>query len=155
YIQLGRVAGCTNRSLQSPLIRVPPRAKERAGGLLAEWLPDNVPLLLVNPNASDLLLERRWPVENFSTAISELLDLLPDLHVALIGSRNEAAYIAGLAQLLASRKNRIREYAGLHLAVFLGILPRANCFLTNDSGPMHMAFDFRVPTVALFGPASP
>src|SRR5215831_8722052 len=76
YIQLGRVAGCTNRSLQSPLIRVPPRAKERAGGLLAEWLPVDAPLLVVNPNASDLLLERRWPVENFSTAISELLDLL-------------------------------------------------------------------------------
>src|SRR5262245_52172431 len=155
YLQLGRVAGCTNPSSPSPVIRVPPGAKERAGDLLGEWLPDDAPLLVVNPNASDLLLERRWPIESFAAAISDLLDLVPALHVALIGSRSESGYIARLGGLLASHKSRIREYAGLHLAVFLGILQRANCFLTNDSGPMHMAFDLCMPTVALFGPASP
>jgi len=137
------------------VIRIREQDKDRAAELLAEWLPDDAPLLVVNPNASDLLLERRWPIQSFYAAISELMDQVPGLHVALIGSRSEAPYIAGLGQQLVSHKDRIREYAGLHLTVFLGVLERADCFLTNDSGPMHMAFDFRVPTVALFGPASP
>jgi ADP-heptose:LPS heptosyltransferase len=155
YLQLGRVAGCTNSGSPAPVLRVPPTAKEQAESALSEWLPVAAPLLVVNPNASDLLLERRWPIENFSAAITGLFDLIPGLHVALIGSRGEQQYISRLAGLLASHKDRLREYAGLNLAVFLGVLQRANCFLTNDSGPMHMAFDFRVPTVALFGPASP
>jgi ADP-heptose:LPS heptosyltransferase len=155
YLQLGRVAGCTKPYSPAPVLRVPPKDKERAETLLAEWLPVDAPLLVVNPNASDLLLERRWPIDSFTAAITSLFDLIPGLHVALIGSRSEAGYISRLGGLLAPHKDRIREYAGLNLAVFLGVLQRANCFLTNDSGPMHMAFDLRVPTVALFGPASP
>jgi ADP-heptose:LPS heptosyltransferase len=155
YLQLGRVAGCTKPGSPAPLLSVAPKDKEQAERLLAEWLPVDAPLLVVNPNASDLLLERRWPIENFSAAIAGLFDLMPGLQVALIGSRSEAAYISRLAGLLQLHKDRLREYAGLNLAVFLSVLQRANCFLTNDSGPMHMAFDSRVPTVALFGPASP
>jgi ADP-heptose:LPS heptosyltransferase len=154
YLQLGRVAGCTKPGAPAPVLHIPPKEKDRAGGLV-EWLPEDAPLLIVNPNASDLLLERRWPIDNFAAAISGLFGLVPGLHVALIGSRGEAGYISRLGGLLVSHKDRIREYAGLNLAVFLGVLQRANCFLTNDSGPMHMAFDSRVPTVALFGPASP
>ena len=155
YLQLGRVAGCAKPASPAPVLRVPPKDKELAESVLTEWLPENAPLLVVNPNASDLLLERRWPIESFSAAITGLFDLVPGLRVALVGSRREAGYISRLTGLLESHKDRIREYPGLNLAVFLGVLQRANCFLTNDSGPMHMAFDFRVPTVALFGPASP
>src|SRR5215471_7310074 len=109
YLQLGRVAGCTNPSSPSPVIRIREQDKDRAAELLAEWLPDDAPLLVVNPNASDLLLERRWPIQSFYAAISELMDLVPGLHVALIGSRSEAPYIAGLGQQLVSHKDWIRE----------------------------------------------
>ena len=156
YLQLGRLAGCRDsHNLPAPRLSIPNQDKQRADEALNEWLPLSAPLLIVNPNASDLLLERRWPIQNFSSAIARLFDDVPDLHVALIGSRSEVVYVAGLGKLLEAYKHRIREYAGLPLGMFLSILQRANCFLTNDSGPMHMAFDFGVPTVALFGPASP
>jgi len=155
YLQLGRVAGCNQQLASPPMLSVPAIERDSADGLLAEWLPADAPLLVVNPNASDLLLERRWPIEHFSRAIADLFDRVPNLHVAVIGSRSEAGYIARLGGLLAAHNYRLRQYPGLRLPVFLRVLQRANCFLTNDSGPMHMAFDFRVPTVALFGPASP
>jgi ADP-heptose:LPS heptosyltransferase len=156
YLQLGHVAGCQVRENSfTGLIKLGPEEDQRAAEVMEEWLPQDAPLFIVNPNASDLLLERRWPLESFASAISSLVEMVPGLRVALVGSPSETDYIAQLGRLLYDYRGQIREYAGLPLPTFLALLRKADCFLTNDSGPMHMAFDFRVPTVALFGPASP
>ena len=38
------------------------------------------------------------------------------------------------------------------LGELMGVLSELSVFLTNDSGPMHLAAALRVPTVAVFGP---
>jgi len=120
------------------------------------WLEPGDRLLAVNPNASDLCLERRWPTACFAETIEVLLNRMPSLKVVLTGSPGERQHVEELSSMLAGYQGRVRNAAGrLSLGAFLALLNRADCFLTNDSGPMHMAFALKRPAVALFGPGHP
>jgi ADP-heptose:LPS heptosyltransferase len=158
YLQLGRVVGAPlpeddrtgpiklrgadEISLQAKLEKLP------------GWKKDQ-PYIVVNPNASDLLLERRWPMEYVVTAIERLTS--EGFTLVLIGSRGEADYVTSiLDRISTSARQNVFNTAGLlTLGELLSLLNSARCVLTNDTGPMHMAIALDRPTVCLFGPVSP
>src|SRR5207253_203176 len=56
----------------------------------------------------------------------------------------------------AGTRERVFNTAGqLSLGEALALIEAAACVLTNDTGPMHMAFALERPTVCLFGPVDP
>jgi ADP-heptose:LPS heptosyltransferase len=158
YLQLGRVAGVPSgkMDLTGP-IRVDEDARVSVRSLLARtpnWRSAKS-YLVVNPNASDLLLERRWPASHTIEALEKLAVL--GHQVALMGAKNELPYVQSLLDgLSADAKSRVVNTAGrLTLGELLALLEGAACVLTNDTGPMHMAIALQRPTVCLFGPANP
>jgi ADP-heptose:LPS heptosyltransferase len=112
--------------------------------------------LVVNPNASDLMVERRWPADRFVALISRLLERR-ELSIVLIGSPTERAYVSTLFEQVAGPgRGLVVNLAGeLSLGGLFALLEKARCVVTNDTGPMHMAWALGVPTVALFGPVDP
>lgn len=158
YLQLGRVTGVPPaQSEKTGPIRVEDADRSSVVGILSqnsEW-QSNQPYIVVNPNASDLLLERRWPKESVIEAVSRLVSL--GHQVALIGACNELPYVQSLFDRLPiEMQARVANTAGrLTLGEMLALLDGAACVLTNDSGPMHMAVALERPTVCLFGPANP
>ena len=158
YLQLGRVAGIPagQSELMGPIL-VHDQERSKVSRLLAEspgWQAEQ-PYIVMNPNASDLLLERRWPTESVLEAIHGLVSL--GNQVVLIGAPNEAGYVKSLFDKLAPEVQvRVFNTAGrLSLGELLALLQGAACVLTNDTGPMHMAIALERPTVCLFGPANP
>ncbi len=113
------------------------------------------PFVVVNPNAGELALQRRWMPERFRELLCRLLDSFPEMHFVFIGSRSERNYVASvLAEL--SGHSRVRNLAGqLNLDELCFVLEHAVAIITNDSGPMHLAAALRTPCVALFGPETP
>ena len=120
------------------------------------WTPGN-PLLGVNVNAGDMSLERRWPIENFATLIESLADRHPDLWIVLTGAPAEKAHVSTLADRLSPQsRQRVIDAAGLwSLDEFLAALSLFDAYLTNDSGPMHLAAAQGTPLVSLWGPGRP
>ena len=104
----------------------------------AGWRRANT-YIAVNPNASDLLLERRWPDEYVVETVGQLVSL--GHQVALVGAKNERTYVQSLVDRLpADARLHVANTAGrLTLGELLALLEGAACVLTNDSGPMHMA----------------
>lgn len=158
YLQLGRVAGIPagQNELMGP-IAVYEHERSAVSRFLAEtpgWQPEK-PYIVMNPNASDLLLERRWPTESVLEAIHRLVSL--GNQIVLIGAPNEAGYVQSLFDKLAPEiQVRVLNTAGrLKLGELLALLQGSACVLTNDTGPMHMAIALERPTVCLFGPANP
>jgi heptosyltransferase-2 len=109
------------------------------------------PLVILNPGAS-YGPAKRWPVERFA-GLASRLQAARSARIVITGSPEEAE----LADRLASSMSRqpVILSGRTSLRGLLGILSCAELFITNDSGPMHMANALGIPVVGLFGPTDP
>lgn len=109
----------------------------------------------VNIHASDLAYVRRWPHENFKVIIERLAK--HGYEVLLTGAPDEALYAEKLLQSLEpSARDMVHNICGKPtLEEFLGLLQRLPLFITNDSGPFHLAIIARCPTISFWGPSNP
>lgn len=111
-------------------------------------------LAVVNPNAGDMALERRWPAERVVDFLRGLA-AEPDVNVVLIGAPAERDYVQGIA-LAPGLSGRVISAAGrTSLEELVAMLGHADLVVTNDSGPLHLACAAGASTVALFGPETP
>jgi ADP-heptose:LPS heptosyltransferase len=114
--------------------------------------------LAVNPNASDLLLERRWPAEYFADFINQFGNLVTNsISIVLLGAPAEREYVSGVYSQLSEKAKRITfNVAGeLSLGAVFALIDSALLLITVDSGPYHFATSLNTPTLSLWGPVRP
>ncbi len=112
------------------------------------------PLVLINPNAGDLLPQRRWPVDRYVELCRRLLAHDPRLCIGLIGGEADKESNRELAGCVASP--RCVSLAGeLVVAELPALFARSRLLVSNDSGPAHIAALTRTPTLVMFGPETP
>ena len=128
---------------------------ERVRALLAECFPGGAGgLLLLNPNAGDLLPQRRWPLQRYVELARRLLARYPQLCVGIIGAPAEAATVQAMATAVASP--RCASLAGALSVVELpALFAQTRVLVSNDSGPAHVAALTQTPSLVLFGPETP
>ncbi len=115
---------------------------------------DAQPLFLVNPNASELLVQRRWAPERFSALIVELQRKWPDSLILLTGSPDEFEYVENVR--LGAQASHALNFAGqVSFAELPALYSLADVMVTNDSGPGHFSSVTDLHTVVLFGPETP
>jgi ADP-heptose:LPS heptosyltransferase len=113
-------------------------------------------LVLLNPNVAAELAPntKRWPQERYVELARRLAEEHPDAFVAIIGSKSEMDYCSSIAT--AARHARVVSLAGtVSLRELIALLSVADLFVTNDSGPMHLACLVDVPIVGLFFAETP
>ncbi|MDY3114162.1 MAG: lipopolysaccharide heptosyltransferase II [Helicobacter sp.] len=110
-----------------------------------------VKLLGVNAGAA-FGSAKRWEVESFAKVAEHFLN--KNFKILLFGIDSEREINeAILEKITESLKSGILNLCGkTNLSNLLQILPHLRLFLTNDSGPMHLASALNVKTLALFGP---
>jgi len=115
---------------------------------------DKKRIVLINPNASEMLIQRRWMPENFSLLIQYVLNDYPDVVVLITGSAGEREEAE---KLRSSVKNdRCYNFAGeskFHELPALYAI--SHCMVTNDSGPGHFSAVLDLPSFVIFGPETP
>jgi ADP-heptose:LPS heptosyltransferase len=111
--------------------------------------------VVVNPNASDLLLERRWPQDRYVELIATLVR--GGRQIVLVGAKSEKEYVTEITDKLDDKTRRgVVDTSGkLSLGELFALIKGAACVVTNDTGPMHFSIALDRPTVCLFGPVSP
>jgi ADP-heptose:LPS heptosyltransferase len=125
------------------------------GRVRAAGLDPDLPYMMVNPNASELCLERRWMADRFAFVVDALLRENQGLQALFVGSKGERAYTQEVLDR-CREKNRAANLAGeLDIRGLLEALGAARLFVTVDSGPLHLAALKDTPTVALYGPETP
>jgi lipopolysaccharide heptosyltransferase II len=111
-------------------------------------------LVVVNPNAGDMALERRWPAEKVAELLTHLC-ARRDLLVVAIGAPAERGYVESVIGA-ARLEGRVVNAAGrIEIPQLVALLEHAEVVVTNDSGPLHLASAAGACTVALFGPETP
>jgi ADP-heptose:LPS heptosyltransferase len=114
----------------------------------------SAPLLLLNPNAGDLLPLRRWPASRYVELTRRLLTAYPELFIGFTGAPTEADSVNRLAHDVGSE--RVIPLAGkTTLRQLLVLYSRSEILVTNDSGPAHFASLTRCHVLTLFGPETP
>ena len=110
--------------------------------------------IIVNINASNYLLARRYPMNSFMQLIELLHQWDPRLIFMLTGSLNESTYVEGLINKVSVPV--IRNVAGKwSLEKLVEELSNCALFITNDSGPLHLASYLKISTLAIWGPTQP
>ncbi|MGA1875201.1 MAG: lipopolysaccharide heptosyltransferase II [bacterium] len=148
YLALGRHLGlpCT---WEAPFLYIPSSAnsyinqflQQRKRGIQTRYL------IGINPNAS--WLGKRWPDHKFA-ALADLLIKNLKAEVIFFGSKSEKEYVDSVISRMASKP---LSAAGRTSLVEMAALIRCcSLFISNDSGPMHMACALDVPTLAIMGP---
>ena len=111
-------------------------------------------LILVNPNASDLLPQRRWAQQRFSELIQGLNQRYPNDLILITGSPAEFAYVEKV-RAVANVKNALNFAGQVSFAELPPLYTLSDVMVTNDSGPGHFSAVTSLRTVVLFGPETP
>lgn len=115
---------------------------------------DRQPLILINPNSSDIFPLRKWPLDLFARLCEQLLVTVPTCRLVITGvaaERRDAEHILRHVQ-----SARCVDFTGkTTFRELLALYSIASLMITNDSGPAHFASLLHLPTVVLFGPETP
>ena len=139
-----------------PPLRAPAGAWEACCEKLAAdpaWRA-SAPIVVVNPNAGDMALERRWPAER----VAELLGALAarrELNLVAIGAPAEREYVESVIRAARLEARVVNAAGRIDIPQLVALLSHAAVVVSNDSGPLHLAAAAGASTAALFGPETP
>jgi len=111
-------------------------------------------LILINPNASDLLPQRRWAQQRFSELIQAVHQHYPHDLILITGSPAEFVYVDKVRSV-ANVKNALNFAGQVSFAELPPLYTLSDVMVTNDSGPGHFSAVTPLRTVVLFGPETP
>lgn len=139
--ELGIVDVDYDRTLFMPLYK---EAEEWIDHLLKEKTILNSKLIAVHTQAS--CPSKRWPTDYFRSLIDEILKKYKAT-IIYVGKDTDSTIKEGQNILNLTGKTTIAQLAS--------ILKRSDIFISNDSGPVHMAVALGVPVISIFGRNQP
>lgn len=151
YLHLAAALGASAEALPPELI-VTPEEVEAAG---KKFGLDKVlgPVLGLNPGA-EYGPAKRWPMERFIVVAKEI-QLKTNCAWILFGGKNDAELTGRIESALGGGAMVLNLAGKTSLRELMALVKRCRVFLTNDTGPMHVAAALGTPVVAIFGSTSP
>lgn len=104
--------------------------------------------LLIGFNPGAFRLNRRW-FEKCWAQLAERLIKEYGCKIVITGHRSEQRMIGEIVRL--SGDKRLITATNLTLKQLAALIERLRLFITNDSGPMHIAAAVQAPLIAIFG----
>jgi ADP-heptose:LPS heptosyltransferase len=115
---------------------------------------ENKKLIILNPNASDLLPLRKWESEKFIELGKKIISENEQVRIIISGAPSEQKDAEDICKKIGSVK--AVSFAGkTTLRELLTLYTLSDILVTNDSGPGHFSTLTQIKTVILFGPETP
>lgn len=147
YLHLLQHFGIDGEAEKPRLFTTPDEISSAKKLLQKHEIESNDFLIGINPGAT-FGSAKRWYPERFAE-VARILAGVWSARVIIFGGSNETDIAAEIEKHLNGNclnmagKTTVRE--------LMALISRCSFFITNDSGPMHIAAAFGVPTVAVFG----
>lgn len=121
---------------------------ETAERLLTEnGIVQDRPVVGLNPGAF-FGSAKRWFVDRYA-ALADLLIQRLEAQILIFGSPDEKRLADGIRELMSCRP--VVLAGATDLPTLMALISSCHLFITNDSGPMHLAAALDTPQIALFG----
>jgi ADP-heptose:LPS heptosyltransferase len=93
---------------------------------------------------------RRWPAAHFASLADELVRRY-NAQILLTGAPNESETIS---KVIACMRTQPVNLAGkTSLGGLAALIRQLDLFISNDTGPAHLAYALDTPSITIFGPA--
>ncbi len=140
-----------------PELVLPLEARETAGRIIGERIGSKAAAPVLGLHPGSVWPTKRWPVEHFGEVAARAA--ASGAWVLLFAGPSEKPLARQVLEhalrLAPEAAQRIHDLSGaLNLPELAAAFTWLDCYLCNDSGPMHLAWAQRVPVVALFGPTT-
>ncbi len=135
-----------------PGIALPRTAEDKAEAFFAPLR--GRPVLGAHPGS--IWGTKRWTEAGFAAVAARAIR--EGAHVLLFAGPGEECMAASVKSMIAQElgpgaESALSDLSGrLSLPELAACIKRLSCYLTNDSGPMHLAWPQHVPVTAVFGP---
>ncbi len=127
-----------------------PADEAAADQLVAGWnIPPFIPIVGLHPGAKDKF--KQWQPEGFISLGRRLYETT-GCQIVITGNNEEKHLVDTIA---AGIPHAIPLAGCLPLRHSAALIKRMKVMVSNDTGPMHVAFAMHTPTIALFGPTDP
>ncbi|UCD55402.1 MAG: lipopolysaccharide heptosyltransferase II [Candidatus Omnitrophota bacterium] len=143
-------AGIETRSQE---LFVPVREKniEKIEKILAEYhVGKGVFLVAVNPGASSA--SKRWPAKNFASVCDNLAKKYK-ARILIVSDNKNAEFAEALAK--GMKYEPVNLAGRTTVGELAAMLSKCRLFISNDSGPVHIACAVGVPVISIFGRKNP
>lgn len=104
-------------------------------------------VIALHPGSKDQF--KRWPLTHFAK-VAQALQKEVQCHIVVTGSVDEKHLVEALCAAIDGAKPFIQP-----LQFMAALLAKCTLFITNDTGPLHLALAMKTPTIALFSPTNP
>lgn len=131
-------------------MRYTPSAEENVARLMKDFNLEGK--TLVGIHAGSAWPTKCWPMDYFVKLISRLQTEMGVQVVLVGGGKKDADLGEKICQL--SEGHAANLCGKTSLSDLMALMEHFKLFITNDSGPMHIATAFDVPTLAIFGPTT-
>lgn len=148
YIRLLDSFGIKGEQKIPQLFTTPEEDYDARSLLSRHGIKDNDFVLGINPGAT-FGSAKRWYPERFAEVARRLVAEC-NARPVIFGSPDEFPIATEIAAQLGD--NCLNLAGKTSVRQLMALIKRCNFFVTNDSGPMHIAAAFGVPLVAIFGP---
>lgn len=129
-----------------PELIIPEKEIEEADAILSGWLNDNGPVIGINPGA--FRPSRTWPAGRFRQIAEWLIEEM-SANIVITGGDKERTIAESIAKSLP--EDRVRMVTNVSIMGLAALMKKMAVFITNDTGPMHIAAAAGVPIVSMFG----
>lgn len=146
---LAKLLGCSNcdSSLEFPLSD---EDRTEAASLLRTLPYQDRPLIGIHAGARPP--SRRWPSRNFA-AIADELTRRFNAQVILTGGADEKEIVQEVARQMMTQPMNLA--GATSLGGLAALISELDLFVSNDTGPAHIADAVDTPSITIFGPADP
>lgn len=138
-------------------VKINEASRERVFNSIKTLYPkisENPKILLVNPNASEFLPQRKWPLDYYTALIKIVLDKHSDYLVLMTGAPSENAEIQSIEDSV--KNERCYNFAGrVAFNELVTLYSLSQVLITNDSGPGHFSSVTDIKSFVFFGPETP
>jgi heptosyltransferase-2 len=93
---------------------------------------------------------KMWPKDRYAELICKIADRA---EVVLLGAESDREVEREILRLSGGKA--VSLVGKTNLLALSAVMSRLGLYITNDTGPMHIAAGLGVPTIAIFGPTSP
>ncbi|GAA0560190.1 glycosyltransferase family 9 protein [Chitinophaga japonensis] len=143
YLEVVSYLGATTRNLV-PVVNIMEKDIREARQVMQPH--DGSPVAVIHPGATDP--RRHWPAVNFARVADYLVSA--GYTVYINGLPEEAYLVNGILQNMQQRSGAHSLCGKLSICGLAGLLSLADIVVSNDSGPLHLAYALRIPAVGIY-----